>query len=275
MESNPADGTSDNGQAVFTRAAGSYNRIGPRHFSFFAKRLVDFTGVKAGERVLDVATGSGEILFAAAQRVGADGFLVGIDLSEEMLARAAHRFGNLGSGNVTLQVADAQQLQFAAEFDRVFCGFALDSIPDADAVLAGMRRALRPGGLLGLVEAPSWYFLHDDQWAQVVETFRALGVSVGTYDPDRERGALTGAVDRAGFQDITAIQETCPLDFGDADQWWDWMWSHGTRSLLERVPDQQLDSARRALTAALPVQAHDGTIHGRLLAHIIVARRSP
>lgn len=275
MESDPTDGTSDNDQALFARAAGSYNRIGPRHFSYFAERLVDFTDVEPGARVLDVATGSGEILFAAAQRVGADGTLVGIDLSEEMLARAADRVGNLEYGNVTLQVADAQNLQFAAEFDRVFCGFALDSVPDADAVLAGMRRALRPSGLLGLVEAPSWYFLHDDRWVKVVETFKAMGVSVGTYDPDRERDALTGAVDRAGFQDITAIQATCPLNFGDADEWWDWMWSHGTRSLLERIPNQRLNSARTTLTGALPVEADDGTIHGRLSAHIIVARRSP
>ena len=51
---------------VFSRAAPTYNSVGPRHFTYFARRLVEYADVRPGDRVLDVATGTGEVLLAAA-----------------------------------------------------------------------------------------------------------------------------------------------------------------------------------------------------------------
>src|SRR5688572_8929215 len=65
---------------VFSRAAPTYNSVGPRHFTHFARRLVDYVNVQPGDHVLDVATGTGEVLLAAAERCGDTGRLLGIDL---------------------------------------------------------------------------------------------------------------------------------------------------------------------------------------------------
>ena len=71
---------------VFVRGARDYDRVGTPIFGRLGRRLVELAGVHAGDRVLDVATGRGAVLFAAAERAGERGRVVGVDLAEEMVA---------------------------------------------------------------------------------------------------------------------------------------------------------------------------------------------
>ena len=89
-----------------------------------------------GERILDLGCGDG-VLTAEIAASGAA--VVGIDSSEAMVAAARGR-------GLDARVCDARALPFEAEFDAVFSNAALHWIPEADAVLAGVRRALKPGG---------------------------------------------------------------------------------------------------------------------------------
>ena len=265
------------GPHVFSRAASANNRVGPQPFTHFARRIVELARVRAGSRVLDVATGTGAILLAAAERAGAHGDLVGVDLSEAMLARAAEEARERQLANVDLKVMDAQRLDFPhASFDHAFCGFALSSLPDKAASLAGIARVLRPGGSLGVVDAPSWFFLHDPRWAPLAAAFRSFGVAVGDYEPDRERARLVEALSEAGLDVTLATEERYPLTFSDEEEWWRWMWSHGTRSLLEAVPGDQLEALKRALVREIAhCRGDDGRIEGGLAAHLLVATKPP
>jgi ubiquinone/menaquinone biosynthesis C-methylase UbiE len=102
----------------------------------------------AGGRVLEVAVGTGRDL--AYYPPGTD--LTGVDLSPRMLARARERAEEAGIDAVLVE-GDAQDLPFAdGEFDSVVCALALCAIPDQRAALAEMRRVLRPGGRLALVD---------------------------------------------------------------------------------------------------------------------------
>jgi ubiquinone/menaquinone biosynthesis C-methylase UbiE len=69
-------------RAIFDRLAPEYDAAGPGCFAYFGLRLVEEVGIPAGERVLDVASGRGAVLFAAAEKVGPTGTAVGIDLAE-------------------------------------------------------------------------------------------------------------------------------------------------------------------------------------------------
>ena len=103
---------------------------------------------RAEGEVLEVAVGTGRNLpfYPASAR------LTGIDLSPEMLAIARERVRQQGL-TVTLQEGDAHSLDFADDsFDTVVCAFSLCNIPDRRQALAEMRRVLRPGGLLVLVD---------------------------------------------------------------------------------------------------------------------------
>ncbi len=74
---------------LYSRVATTYGRIGPDVFAPFGRWLVAHTNLSPGERVLDVATGRGAALFAAAEKVGSAGFVVGIDLAEQMVQAIA------------------------------------------------------------------------------------------------------------------------------------------------------------------------------------------
>ncbi len=126
-----------------------------------ASQLVDLAGLAAGQQVLDIGAGTGVVDFQAAQRVGAEGRVVGIDLSDGMLAVAVARAAAAGGGKrVEFRKMDAEALAFKAEsFDAVLSLFALLHFPDPVVALGEMFRVLRPGGKLVVAvgSGPPWF----------------------------------------------------------------------------------------------------------------------
>lgn len=110
--------------------------------------------LEPGRQVLDVGCGVGVDLPALADRVGADGLVIGLDRDPNLLKAA--REASAGRGNVRLVVADALELPFPnRSFDGVRADRVLQYIPESAQVLNEMARVLRPGGTLVLVE-PDW-----------------------------------------------------------------------------------------------------------------------
>jgi demethylmenaquinone methyltransferase/2-methoxy-6-polyprenyl-1,4-benzoquinol methylase len=107
---------------------------------------------RAGERVLDVATGSGDLAAALARAVGPRGEVWATDVNRSMLERGRDRL--LDEGRVLPAVqCDAERLPFPAErFDCVTVAFGLRNMTHKDAALAEMARVLRPGGRLVVLE---------------------------------------------------------------------------------------------------------------------------
>ena len=261
---------------VFSRAAPTYGTVGPRHFEYFARRLVEFAGVRPHDRVLDVATGTGTVLAAAADRLAGTGHLVGVDLTAAMLDRAAATVRDRALSNVDLRLGDAERLDLAtASFDVVLCAFGLSSFANKGRALQELRRVLRPGGRLGLVDSFGWYFQHDPRWRRHVEVLRAFGAAVSNDAPDSQ-DKLVSRVVRAGFVDVDAITGSCELVFQDEDEWWRWSWSHGTRGLFESVSPSRLPELQRQLSATLAdCREQDGRIHGTLRATLLRAFAPP
>lgn len=112
----------------------------------WARELIDKLGLQPHEHVLDVGCGDGKVTAEIAGLLPG-GRVVGIDSSAEMIRFARLEFPNVRCPNLRFEVADARELKFDAEFDAVFSNAALHWIAgDHRAVLAGIARALRPGG---------------------------------------------------------------------------------------------------------------------------------
>ena len=110
--------------------------------------------LRAGQRALDVAGGSGDLATGLARQVGARGLVVLSDINAAMLARGRDRLIDEGFvGNVACVQADVERLPFPDNtFDCITIGFGLRNVTDKAAALAAMRRALRPGGQLLVLE---------------------------------------------------------------------------------------------------------------------------
>jgi SAM-dependent methyltransferase len=122
--------------------AGSYDRLMGRVTDRVAEMLLDEAGVRPGERVLDVATGTGAVAAAAVAR-GAE--VTGVDISEEMLALARRRVPE-----ARFRVADAEDLGVTEGFDVLVAAFLINHLPHPERAAASWASALAPGGRLVL-----------------------------------------------------------------------------------------------------------------------------
>ncbi len=115
---------------------------------------VALSGVRCGERVLDVAAGSGDLARLFARRVGGSGEVYVTDINAAMLARARQRLTDAGVvGNVVYVQADAERLPFRDNyFGCVSIGFGLRNVTRRRSALRSMYRCLRPGGRVIILE---------------------------------------------------------------------------------------------------------------------------
>jgi arsenite methyltransferase len=106
-----------------------------------------------GERALDLGSGAGTDSLIAAQMVGEQGRVTGIDMTPEMLAKARAAAAEMGASNVQFVEAEAERLPFPdTSFDVVISNGVIDLIPDKDAVFTELYRVLAPGGRIQIAD---------------------------------------------------------------------------------------------------------------------------
>ena len=109
--------------------------------------------LKSGERVLDLGSGAGTDSLVAAQMVGSEGHVTGIDMTPQMLAKARAAAAEMGALNVEFIESEAERLPFADEtFDVVVSNGVIDLIPDKEAVFSELHRVLVPGGRIQIAD---------------------------------------------------------------------------------------------------------------------------
>jgi demethylmenaquinone methyltransferase / 2-methoxy-6-polyprenyl-1,4-benzoquinol methylase len=145
-------------RAVFDSVAARYDLMNDL-MSAGAHRLwkryaLALANLHAGQRALDVAGGTGDLAAGLARQVGERGLVVLADINAAMLERGRDRLIDAGNArNVLCVQADAERLPFAdGSFDCITIGFGLRNVTDKAAALTSMRRALRPGGQLIILE---------------------------------------------------------------------------------------------------------------------------
>lgn len=142
----------------YDQLADEFDLLTARYTSPLASRIIDMAGIEAGNRVLDVGCGTGVLTLLAARAVGSGGRVVGVDLSEGMLAKA----GSMATGaglveRIEFTRGDAEQLPFADQsFQRVVSLYALRHFPNPDKALREMHRCCAAGGrvLVAIGSAP-------------------------------------------------------------------------------------------------------------------------
>ena len=172
------------------------------------------SGVGLGDRVLDLAGGTGDIAALLSKRVGANGRVVLSDINEAMLNVGRQRLEDQGIvGNVSYAIANAEHLPFdSGEFDVVTIAFGLRNVTDKSAALREMYRVLRPGGKALILEFSkvqpeplkaiydAWSFgalpilgklIADDE-----DSYRYLAESIRQHPPQEE---LVQMMEDAGF----------------------------------------------------------------------------
>jgi demethylmenaquinone methyltransferase/2-methoxy-6-polyprenyl-1,4-benzoquinol methylase len=144
-------------RAMFDRISGVYDRMngvmtaGLHHQ--WRRRAVDLAAVGRGSRVLDVATGTGDLALELARRVGPEGEVIGSDFSERMLELARVKPGGPEAAPVTFEWGNALDLPYPDDrFDAATVGFGARNFTDLGRGVAEMARVVRPGGRVVILE---------------------------------------------------------------------------------------------------------------------------
>ena len=145
-------------RGVFDSVAGNYDLMNDL-MSGGAHRLwkqftLSLANLRPGQSALDVAGGTGDLSAGLARQVGQKGTVILTDINAAMLARGREKLVDAGfAGNLRYVQANAEKLPFAdSSFDCVTIGFGLRNVTDKAAALASMRRVLKPGGQLLVLE---------------------------------------------------------------------------------------------------------------------------
>lgn len=206
---------------VFHSVAGKYDLMNDV-MSFGIHRLwkrytIDCSGARRGQKVLDLAGGTGDLAAKFARMVGPQGEVVLADINDSMLRVGRDKLRDMGIvGNVSYVQADAEKLPFEDNtFDLITIAFGLRNVTDKDAALRSMLRVLKPGGRLLVLEfskpevemlskAYDMYSFHimpkmGEFIAKDKDSYQYLAESIRMH-PDQE--TLKGMMQEAGFEQV-------------------------------------------------------------------------
>jgi SAM-dependent methyltransferase len=244
---------------------------------------LDAAHLEPGERVLDIGCGAGQLTLQAAERVGPDGSVLGVDVAAGLLAVARRRATEAGLGQVDLLQADAQDHAFpAVSHDVVLSRFGVMFFADPVSAFANLQATTRPGGRLAFV---AWQPAPLNEWA-TVPLFAAMPHvgppelpepgAPGPFafgDGARLRTLLT----EAGWADVLLEDVQTTLSVGGArtaDEAVDFIAADtfGQRILHSAAPGQR-EAALEALREAYEAHLVDGEVRVKAAAWIVTARR--
>ncbi len=200
------------------KAAAHYERYWQDQLEPAQTALLDMAQLKRGERVLDVACGTGLVTLRAARDIGPEGEVVGTDISEEMIAVAGSIAGACRTGNVSFVRMDAEALDLASSsFDAALCALGLMYAPDPEHAVAEMHRVTKSGGravcaVWGERRMCGWASILPIVDARVQSEVCPMFFRIGTGD------ALRLAFSSAGFKDISLRRLQTTLLYADATE---------------------------------------------------------
>lgn len=199
------------------RAASCYERYWRQQLQPATDLLLRTAELRRGERVVDVACGTGMVTLPAAAAVGPTGHVLATDLSPKMIAELERRAADRRCTNIDVACCDAERLDVEGSFDVSLCSLGLMYVPSPVAAASALRRALRPGGRTVI---SVWGERRNCGWAElfpivdarvssdVCPMFFALG----------SPGALTATLERAGFVDVVETRLRVDLHYTGDDE---------------------------------------------------------
>lgn len=257
------------------RSAENYQRdFVPLIATPVSKDLLLAAALAAGERVVDVACGTGHITRAATERVGSTGTVIGVDIAPDMI-EVAQSVPVPGGANVDWQVSDAAALPIPdASVDVVLCQMGLMFMENRVGAVAEMRRVLAPSGRL-VINTPG----------RIPPLFEALeraivghiGPDLGGFvsavfsmhDPDDVAALLRGA----GFKNVASKELTTTLRLPPpAEFLWQYIRLTPMATLIEQAPDKAKSALERQFVSEAQQHVTDGVTTVELPMVVATAR---
>jgi len=227
------------------KAAASYNAAADhfddeplRFWGLIGKRTVTNLKLQTGAKVLDVGCGTGASALPAAQAVGKNGFVVGVDLAERLLDRARSKALTAGFHNVEFRLADMTALNYPdASFDAVVSVFSVFFVPDMEGLVRELWRMVRPGGKLAVTTwGPRIFEPAYSRWLTAVGKERSdLANAFNPWDRITDVVSVRKLLHDGGVKDAEVIAEELFQPLRSPDDWWTIALGSGLRWTIDQM----------------------------------------
>nr|WP_290227820.1 class I SAM-dependent methyltransferase [Trichocoleus desertorum] len=252
----------------------AYDQEGLRHPQE-ANRLLNFVPLQERQSVLDIATGTGLVAIPAAQKVGAEGYVVGVDFSPGMLAQARRKVEVLGLANIEFNEneVDAESIEFAVEsFDVIFCCSAITYLPDIPTTLQKWHYFLKPGGFVAFTCPADTAYLASVQAKVYQELFNLFLPHIN--EPLNTPEKCDRLLRQAGFREIEVVREPsgCYLSLDDPRLGWSGGF-YPRGNPLSVLSAQQLEQLQKKYRAEIEQLATEGGVWQDMTTFFVKARK--
>lgn len=256
----------------YTHRSSTYDRS--EFHQRLSQRLVEAASIERGNKVLDIATGTGLLAFRAAAIVGSHGKVVGVDISDGMLDQARNKLAALNVSNVEFRKSDVQTMTFGMEkFDRIMCSSAFTFFNDIPSLLRRLSGLLNQNGLLAFDSPSKDAFITGvivKQLAAKHGIQLKYGEECSTYARCRD------VMQHAGFVDVvvSAVQFGSYIGHEEAVNSWDATLRHPLSQQLSMLPVETLQSMKGEFSAALRAAETEKGIWNDGTVFIVVGRKA-
>jgi ubiquinone/menaquinone biosynthesis C-methylase UbiE len=227
---------------TFDTVAKGYDNPAMRFFTESVPPLASYLNLAGDERILDVATGTGNTALGLAGHVP-QGQVYGIDFSSGMLAKAGEKRAGLGVDNVTFIEMDMQAIEFPNDhFDLAVCSFGIFFVEDMVGQLVHMADKVRHGGRIVTTSFSQNMF--SPQGDLFLDRIEQYGVEIPpmTWKRTNSRSKCRALFEDAGLAQVITLQEDVGYFLPQVEQWWDILWNAGYRGLITQL--SEIDLAR-------------------------------
>lgn len=234
---------------TYNAASDFYDHPANTFWGRYGRRTIERLRLALGERVLDVCCGSGASAIPAAEAVGPDGSVVGVDLADNLLELARAKAKQRGLTNIHFQSGDLMRLPFdPGSFDTVVCVFGIFFVPDMEAALRELKRVVRNGGRVAITTWGPRFFEPASTafWSSIHDVRPDLYKSFNPWDRISDVDAVLALLASAGLSDVKAVAESDSQTVNAPEDWWAMIMGSGYRGTVDQLSPEERERVRSA-----------------------------
>ena len=249
MKANMPENAQDRAAFTYNAAADFFDASPLSFWDYFGRRTIELASLPNGSRVLDVCCGSGASALPAAEAVGPEGKVIGVDLAEQLLELARTKAIQRHLGNIEFEVGDMLSMRFPpASFDAVVCVFGIFFVPDMAKAVSELWSRIRSGGKLAVTTWARNFCEPANKafWHSIKQLRPDLYKGFNPWDRIDDPESLKKILEKGGVPLPKISTENRRHPISSANDWWAIVLGSGYRGTIEQLTEAEQETVKQA-----------------------------